>query len=191
MTNALLPAGLLFNYSALIVPTNFSAGGASSPKTTCRRTSPTTDAGATLGRVLFYDKRLSTNQTIACASCHQQATAFADPRRFSVGYNGSVGTRNAMGGQCGLLPVQTFLPGINTPTRWKPKAHAMPIQNPIEMGMTLDTLTNRIAAEPFTPTCSPPPLARPMSPPAAFPLRSHIRPFHRLSAVQIRHGPDE
>src|SRR6187551_64747 len=33
---------------------------------------PITDNGATLGRVLFYDKNLSFNNTIACASCHQQ-----------------------------------------------------------------------------------------------------------------------
>jgi len=33
-----------------------------------------TDLGATLGRVLFYDKRLSRNNTISCSSCHNQAT---------------------------------------------------------------------------------------------------------------------
>lgn len=36
------------------------------------------DAEATLGRVLFYDKKISVNNTIACASCHQQAFAFSD-----------------------------------------------------------------------------------------------------------------
>ena len=43
---------------------------------------------ASLGRVLFYDRRLSTNDTTACASCHQQQFAFTDNRRFSTGING-------------------------------------------------------------------------------------------------------
>ena len=44
-----------------------------------------TNWGATLGRVLFYDKRLSKNNTISCASCHVQEKSFTDPNRFSVG----------------------------------------------------------------------------------------------------------
>ncbi len=50
-----------------------------------------TDKGATLGRVLFYDKNLSTNNTISCASCHQQANAFSDLAVASVGVNGTTG----------------------------------------------------------------------------------------------------
>ncbi len=49
------------------------------------------NAGATLGRVLFYDKSLSVNNTVACASCHQQAHAFSDLARASKGVNGSTG----------------------------------------------------------------------------------------------------
>lgn len=56
---------------------------------------PITDAGATLGRVLFYDKKLSVNNTIACASCHKQAFAFSDTSVASVGVNGNTG-RHAM-----------------------------------------------------------------------------------------------
>ena len=41
---------------------------------------PITDAGATLGRVLFYDTRLSANDTVSCSSCHVQKPAFADPK---------------------------------------------------------------------------------------------------------------
>ena len=41
---------------------------------------PTTNQGAALGRVLFYDKQLSKNNTVACASCHSQQRGFADPR---------------------------------------------------------------------------------------------------------------
>ena len=50
---------------------------------------PITDAGATLGRVLFHDKQLSSNGTVSCASCHQQAHAFGDPALASVGVNGA------------------------------------------------------------------------------------------------------
>ncbi|WP_396143222.1 cytochrome-c peroxidase [Flavobacterium sp.] len=47
--------------------------------------------GATLGRVLFYDKKLSSNNTISCASCHQQANAFSDVAVASQGVNGTTG----------------------------------------------------------------------------------------------------
>ncbi|MGV3664257.1 MAG: MbnP family protein [Prosthecobacter sp.] len=57
---------------------------------------PLTQEGVALGRQLFHDVRLSINGTQSCASCHDQAHAFADPRQFSVGAEGSVGKRNAM-----------------------------------------------------------------------------------------------
>lgn len=49
------------------------------------------DKKATLGRVLFYDKALSSNGTIACASCHQQEFAFSDTAIQSKGVNGLTG----------------------------------------------------------------------------------------------------
>lgn len=57
---------------------------------------PTTDAGAALGRVLFYDTRLSASDTVSCGSCHVQKYAFAEPRAVSVGHEGRKGDRNAM-----------------------------------------------------------------------------------------------
>jgi len=50
-----------------------------------------TDKGATLGRVLFYDKNLSSNNTVSCSSCHQQANAFSDNNIASNGVNGTTG----------------------------------------------------------------------------------------------------
>lgn len=50
---------------------------------------PITDKGATLGRVLFYDKNLSSNNTISCASCHQQENAFSNVATASLGVNGT------------------------------------------------------------------------------------------------------
>ncbi|MEL6812177.1 MAG: cytochrome c peroxidase [Bacteroidota bacterium] len=52
---------------------------------------PINDRTATLGRVLFYDKNLSSDGTIACASCHIQEHAFSDPSIQSVGVNGLTG----------------------------------------------------------------------------------------------------
>jgi len=146
-TTALGLPATSYNYAAPVLPANFLVNPVLAEDNTPGNDA-TTDAGATLGRVLFYDRRLSTNQTVSCASCHQQAYAFSDPRQFSVGYNGSVGTRNAMG---------------LSNARWYQRKHffwdesantledqtLMPIQNPVEMGMTLDALTNRLAAEPF------------------------------------------
>lgn len=50
-----------------------------------------TDLGASLGRVLFYDKRLSRNDTVSCASCHQQEHAFSDTAVASQGVAGTTG----------------------------------------------------------------------------------------------------
>ncbi|WP_204336336.1 cytochrome-c peroxidase, partial [Proteus mirabilis] len=43
------------------------------------------DKVATLGRVLFHDLRLSTNNRASCSGCHQQAIGFTDSMRFSNG----------------------------------------------------------------------------------------------------------
>lgn len=60
-------------------------------------TNPTTDAGATLGRVLFYEPRLSVNDRESCGSCHKQAFGFADTARFSRGFAGALTARHSMG----------------------------------------------------------------------------------------------
>lgn len=52
---------------------------------------PITDKGATLGRMLFYDKNLSKNNTISCSSCHKQELAFGDNAVASIGVNGTTG----------------------------------------------------------------------------------------------------
>ena len=57
---------------------------------------PLSHDGATLGRVLFYDTRLSANNTTSCGSCHVQAHAFADPKPSSTGFQGARTDRRAM-----------------------------------------------------------------------------------------------
>jgi cytochrome c peroxidase len=55
-----------------------------------------TDSKAKLGRVLFYDQKLSLNNAISCGSCHHQAKGFADGLAFSPGFEGRTTTRNSM-----------------------------------------------------------------------------------------------
>jgi cytochrome c peroxidase len=57
---------------------------------------PITDQKATLGRILFYDKNLSTNNTISCGSCHKQNFAFSDTAQLSNGVEGGVTVRHSM-----------------------------------------------------------------------------------------------
>ncbi|MBC9812145.1 cytochrome-c peroxidase [Crocinitomicaceae bacterium CZZ-1] len=57
---------------------------------------PMTVEGVALGRKLFYETRLSLDNTIACASCHAPSKGFSDDRTFSVGVNGTVGRRQSM-----------------------------------------------------------------------------------------------
>jgi cytochrome c peroxidase len=100
---------------------------------------PVTDAGATLGRILFYDTRFSANNTVACASCHQQKYAFSDPRRVSKGHAGADGDRNAMA----LVNVRYYQRGKFF---WDERARTledqvlMPIQSKGEMGQDLAKL---------------------------------------------------
>ncbi len=109
---------------------------------------PISNDGATLGRVLFYDKRLSINHTISCASCHTQETGFADVRQLSVGHDGSLTHRHSMG----LTNAVFYASGR---FRWDESAETLEIQTLIpieaenEMGLPLATLRDRLAGTPF------------------------------------------
>ncbi len=56
---------------------------------------PMTVEGIALGRRLFYETRLSGDNTMSCSSCHLPELAFSDPNQFSVGIDGIAGTFNA------------------------------------------------------------------------------------------------
>lgn len=93
-----------------------------------------TDIRATLGRVLFYDKRLSRNNTISCASCHKQEHAFSDGATASTGVAGTT-DRHAM-----RLVNERF--GTEAKFFWDERAATLeaqtsqPIQNHVEMGFS-------------------------------------------------------
>src|SRR5262245_10402130 len=86
-----------YNYANVELPAHFRTRAVRDLDNT-PRDNPITDAGATLGRVLFYDTRLSANGTVACASCHHQKHAFSDPgAKTSKGYEGKLTDRNEIG----------------------------------------------------------------------------------------------
>jgi cytochrome c peroxidase len=93
-----------------------------------------TDKEATLGRILFYDKNLSANNTISCSSCHIQAFAFGDHVQASVGINGTT-SKHAM-----RLINSRF--SVESKFFWDERAASLelqttqPIQNHIEMGFS-------------------------------------------------------
>src|SRR5574343_1316884 len=66
------------------------------PKPEVPADNPMTLEKIELGRYLFYDRGFSGNGAQSCASCHQQAHAFAEPRAVSVGSTGQVHRRNAL-----------------------------------------------------------------------------------------------
>ena len=94
-----------------------------------------------LGWQLFYDTRLSKDETISCASCHVGGAGFADPRIGSVGVGGAVGGRNAP-------PVINA--AFNASQFWDGRSPSLedqalgPIQNPIEMATTLEAVETRL-----------------------------------------------
>ena len=109
-----------------------------------------TDWGATLGRVLFYDKRLSRNLSISCASCHNQQFGFTDTAQFSKGFDGGLTRRHSM-----ALANATYY--MNGRFFWDERAATLeeqvltPVQDSVEMGMRLDSLAARLQATAFYP----------------------------------------
>jgi cytochrome c peroxidase len=111
---------------------------------------PITDAGATLGRVLFYDVAFSKNYTTSCASCHKQEFSFSDTARFSRGFNGGLTPRNSMNLNHARFQKDSAFFWDNRASSLE-KQVLMPIQNAVEMGLSLDTLVARISAKSFYP----------------------------------------
>lgn len=139
-----------FNYSNIALPAYLNTPPIQAQVNTTA-TNPITDNGATLGRVLFYDKSLSINNTIACASCHKQASGFADTEVKSKGFNGGLTGRNSMS----LIDAR-FYP--NGRFFWDQRATTLeeqtltPIQDLVEMGMTLPQLESKLRTLAYYPT---------------------------------------
>lgn len=106
---------------------------------------PLTEQGVLLGKMLFYDKKLSEGESQACADCHRQQDGFSDTLKFSLGVEELPGNRQAMpifnmawhtnqffwDGRADLLRDQSLLP----------------IQDELEMNETLEDVIAKLSAE--------------------------------------------
>ena len=134
------------------LPAHFLAGGGMSVLSldNTPAANPITDAGATLGRVLFYDPRLSASDAVSCGSCHHQSLGFADALVFSIGLGGALTPRHATG----LANARFYKRGRFF---WDERASTLeeqvldPIQNDHEMGMSLDALAIKLSVTPYYP----------------------------------------
>ena len=116
------------------------------------RDNPLIDERVALGKALFHETALSRDATISCATCHAEESAFTDPRRFSLGVRGQVGTRNAMP-LFNLAWKSSYFWDGRAPSL---RAQAlMPIQDHAEMDESLDRVTAKLSA-----TAGYPPLFR-------------------------------
>ena len=142
------------NYSAPALPAYFDR------TVTALDNSPASNAiddrVATLGRVLFYDLRLSTNDRASCASCHRQALGFTDSMRFSNGISGAA-TTDAHAMRLGNL--RYWRPGS---TFWDRRAASVeaqashPFHSLVEMGWSgaagdFDALIRKMGATAYYP----------------------------------------
>ncbi|MFT7451097.1 MAG: cytochrome c peroxidase, partial [Patescibacteria group bacterium] len=112
---------------------------------------------ATLGRVIFYDKALSSDGTISCASCHDQAAAFADNKQFSDGVDGKVTARNslALGSVFSFQEYYGSIISNRVPFFWDNRANNVEDQsretfaNDREMNMEMHDVVNAMNNQPY------------------------------------------
>jgi cytochrome c peroxidase len=102
---------------------------------------PPSEAKIALGKQLYFDPRLSRDNTVSCASCHDPAKGWSNGAQFATGVGGEVGGRNS---------PTVINSAYNKLQFWDGRAPTLehqalgPIQNPIEMTMTLDEVVERL-----------------------------------------------
>jgi cytochrome c peroxidase len=145
-TAALLPTILLSAYGLAQTPQTRSADPPiplGLPPVPWPADNPYSQARAELGRILFFDGRLSSNGAVSCASCHDPKHAFSDARLFSTGVNGKPGVRHAPTLIDRAWGKSEF---------WDGRAATLeaqvlgPVTNPDEMGMTPDAVVQKLQA---------------------------------------------
>jgi cytochrome c peroxidase len=102
---------------------------------------PYTQAKAELGRLLYFDRRLSADETLSCASCHMPQKGFTDGLAVSIGVKAQKGGRSAPTVINRVYAMAQFWDGRAGSLEEQAKG---PIANPIEMGMTHDGVVDRI-----------------------------------------------
>jgi cytochrome c peroxidase len=105
---------------------------------------PLTAEGIELGRRLFYERRLSGDSSLSCASCHNPLSGFADGRKRSLGMGGKIGNRNA----------PSLINAAYVPSQfWDGRASSLedqaggPMANPIEMNQSHDISVSKLQAD--------------------------------------------
>jgi cytochrome c peroxidase len=102
---------------------------------------PNTLEGVALGKILFFDKRLSADNTISCSTCHRPEKAFTDGIPLAVGIQNKIGKRNTPG---------LFNLAIQKKFFWDGRVNSLedqsihPIQDPNEMSMELEQLISKL-----------------------------------------------
>ena len=111
------------------------------PKLSIPKDNPPTAAKIELGKQLYFDPRLSRDDTLSCASCHDPAKGWSNGERFATGVRGQVGGRSA----------PTIINAAYAPLQfWDGRAQGLegqalgPIQNPIEMDMSLSEVVAKL-----------------------------------------------
>jgi len=150
LTAATIDLNNVFNYYGLPKPNYIVKSNAPAPNAQ-------DNMRATLGRVLFYDARLSANNAVSCASCHKQAFAFGDTALLSAGHTGGLTGRHSM-----RLVNARF--GTETRFFWNERAITLddqttqPIQDATEMGFSglngqpgIDSLIRKLESIPEYP----------------------------------------
>lgn len=121
----------------LIKPTHF-------PIMVIPEDNPLTKEGVELGRFLFYEKRLSGDNTMSCASCHFPQNGFSDPNQFSIGIDGIAGTRQSMA--LVNLGWESFFFWDGRETTLEGQI-LEPIPNPIEMHQSWKDAVSKLNAD--------------------------------------------
>jgi len=104
-----------------------------------------TAQGVRLGRMLFYEKRMSKDGSMSCASCHKQANAFTDTNQFSTGVMGKVGGRQAMSVFNMAWNKNEFF--------WDGRAHLLrdqslkPVEDSLEMNESVDHVIQKLTSD--------------------------------------------
>jgi cytochrome c peroxidase len=111
---------------------------------------PLTEEGVALGKKLFFDKKLSGNNTQACATCHKPQNSFTDDTRFSDGIEGVFGVRNSM-------PLINLAWNFSDKFAWDGKELGLerqalePVTNPIEMHSNWSNVVTKLEQDPEYP----------------------------------------
>lgn len=102
---------------------------------------PQTEAKISLGKQLYFDPRLSNDMTVSCATCHDPAKGFSNGDQFATGFKGQKGGRNS---------PTVINAAYQSLQFWDGRAKTLedqalgPVQNPIEMSMTLGDVIDRL-----------------------------------------------